>query len=173
MQDLFATIRNRHSVRKFQSDMPVEKEKLHAVLEAACAAPSAGDLQAYKIIVVESEDKRNELCGVANNQTFICEAPICLVFCTDASRSESEFGERGKDLYAVQDTTIAAAYAQLAVVAAGLGSTWIGYFDAEKVSDTLNLDKTLEPVAILSVGYAAEFPDPTPRRHLDSMVEYC
>ncbi len=173
MQDLFATIRNRHSVRKFQSDMPVEKEKLHAILEAACAAPSAGDLQAYKIIVVESESKRSELCGLANNQTFIGEAPICLVFCTDASRSELEFGERGKDLYTVQDTTIAAAYAQLAVVAAGLGSTWIGYFNSAKIAETLSLEKNLEPVAILSVGYAAELPEPTPRRHLDSMVEYC
>jgi len=50
MWDFFETVRHRHSVRRYQSDMPVEDEKLHAVLETACAAPSSGDLQAYKIM---------------------------------------------------------------------------------------------------------------------------
>ena len=45
MWDFFETVRHRHSVRKYQPDMPVETEKLHAILEMACAAPSAGDLQ--------------------------------------------------------------------------------------------------------------------------------
>ena len=46
MWDFFETVRHRHSVRRYQPRMPVEDEKLHAILETACAAPSAGDLQA-------------------------------------------------------------------------------------------------------------------------------
>ncbi|MFA7097489.1 MAG: nitroreductase family protein [Gammaproteobacteria bacterium] len=172
MWDFFETVRRRHSIRRYQSDMPVEPEKLHAILEMACAAPTAGDLQAYRIVVVRSQQERDGLRRAANDQAFIAEAPICLVFCADPARSQERFGERGRTLYAVQDATIAAAYAQLAVVAAGLGSTWIGYFDENAVKDLLGLDAGLVPVAMLSVGYPAELPEATPRRHMDEVVSY-
>ena len=171
MWDFFETVRHRHSVRRYQSDMPVEAEKLHAVLETALAAPSAGDLQAYKIIVVSDRATREALADAAAHQGFVAEAPVCLVFCSDPQRSAETYGERGRELYTIQDATIAAAYAQLAVVAAGMGSTWVGSFDAERLRAVLELDVRLVPVAILCVGYPAELPEPTPRRHLDEMVE--
>ncbi len=171
MWDFFATVRNRHSIRKYQADMPVEDEKLHAILEMACAAPSAGDLQAYRIIVVASRERREALCAVAQNQNFICEAPLALVFCADPERSAKQFGERGRELYAVQDATISAAYTQLAVVAAGLGSTWVGHFDDAAVASTLELEAHLKPVAILAVGYPAEIPESTSRRPIDEVIQ--
>lgn len=170
MWDFFETVRHRHSVRCYQSDMPVEKEKLHAILETACSAPSAGDLQAYRIIVVSNPEKRRALASAAHDQGFISEAPVSLVFCADPERSAQKYGERGRALYALQDTTIAAAYAQLAVVAAGMGSTWVGYFDEAKVRDALQLDNNLTPIAMLSLGYPAELPEPTKRRRLDEIV---
>lgn len=172
MWDFFETVRHRHSVRCYQSDMPVEKEKLHAIIEAACSAPSAGDLQAYKIIVVSNQKKRQALASAAEGQEFIAAAPVSLVFCADPQRSASQYGERGQNLYAIQDATIAAAYAQLAVVATGIGSTWVGYFDEEKIRDILQLDGFLSPIAILSLGYSAELPEPTKRRRLDEIVSH-
>ncbi len=170
MWDFFATVRNRHSIRKYQTDMPVEEEKLHAIWEMACAAPSAGDLQSYQLISVQNQELRNALCEAAENQSFIAEAPVCLVFCSDGERSARQFGERGRTLYALQDATIAAAYAQLAIVAAGLGSTWVGYFDEDKVRQALELPEHLTPVALLSLGYPAELPEQTPRRPISEMV---
>lgn len=172
MWDFFETVHRRHSVRKYHADMDVEQEKLHAILATACAAPSAGDLQAYKIIVVKEQSVREGLRDAASDQTFIAEAPVCLVFCCDRQRSAEEFGERGKTLYAIQDATIAAAYAQLAVVAAGMGSTWVGYFNEDKVRTVLGLEGNCEPVAMLSLGYPAELPQPTSRRRLEDVVEY-
>ncbi len=172
MWDFFETVRHRHSIRKYQTDMPVEPEKLHAVLETACAAPSAGDLQAYRIFVVSDAEKRRALADSADGQAFIADAPVCLVFCADPERSASEYGERGRNLYAVQDTTIAAAYTQLAIVAAGMGSTWVGNFDEKEVARILELDASLTPIAMLSLGYPAELPEPTPRRRLDEIVTY-
>ena len=171
MWDFFETVRHRHSVRKYQSDMPVEEAKLHAILEAAIAAPSAGDRQAYKIIAVSDTGLREGLAQAAGGQAFIAQAPVCLVFCTQAERSAQEFGERGRALYCIQDATIAAAYAQLAVVAAGMASTWGGNFDAVAVRDLLSLEQGLEPVALLCIGYPAELPAATGRRHLGDMVE--
>lgn len=172
MWDFFETVRHRHSVRSYQSDLPVEKEKLNAIIETACSAPSAGDLQAYKIVVVSNSEKRQALSAAAYDQSFISEAPICLVFCTEPDRSAKKYGDRGRDLYAVQDTTIAAAYAQLAVVAAGMASTWIGYFDEAKVKEIIGLEGGLSPIAMLALGYPAELPEPTTRRRLDEIVSH-
>ncbi|MCC8987182.1 MAG: nitroreductase family protein [Candidatus Contendobacter sp.] len=172
MWDFFTTVRHRHSIRKYQPDMPIEPTKLHAILEMACAAPSAGDLQSYRIIVVRDLADRQALVHAAHQQTFIAEAPVCLVFCADPARSETAFGERGAKLYAMQDATIAAAYAQLAIVAAGMGSTWVGYFEEDRVCAALQLESGLEPLALLSLGYPAELPEASSRRRLDEVVKW-
>jgi nitroreductase len=170
MWDFFETVRHRHSVRKYQPDMPVEIEKLHAILEMACAAPSAGDLQSYRVLVVRDPVERLALVHAAHEQIFIAEAPVCLVFCAEPARSATAFGERGAKLYALQDATIAAAYAQLAIVAAGMSSTWIGYFEDEQVRAALGLEPELIPIALLSLGYPAELPEPSSRRRLSEVV---
>lgn len=172
MWDFFETVRHRHSIRKYQTDMPVETEKLHAILEMACAAPSAGDLQSYRIIVVRDLAERQALVHAAHQQTFIAEAPVCLVFCADPARSATAFSERGEKLYALQDATIATAYAQLAIVAAGMGSTWVGYFEEDQVSAALRLEAGLIPVALLSLGYPAELPESSSRRRLHEVVDW-
>ena len=170
MWDFFKTVRHRHSVRKYQTDTTIEPEKLHAILEMACAAPSAGDLQSYKIIVVKNQETRDALASAAENQTFIKEAPVSLVFCADPKRSEEQYGDRGVQLYALQDATIAAAYAQLAIVAAGLASTWVGFFDDTQVKTLLDIEEDFIPVAIITVGYPAELPAPSARRRMDDVV---
>lgn len=170
MWDFFETVRHRHSVRKFQHT-PIEQEKLHGIIEIALSAPSAGDLQAYKIIVVKDPDTKKTLAAAAGDQTFIAEAPVTLAFCADPDRSAARYGERGRELYAIQDATIAAAYAQLAVVASGLGSTWIGLFDPARVKQALAIKTELAPVALLSIGYPAELPELTPRRHIEDIVQ--
>ncbi len=172
MWDFFATVRHRHSVRQYQEDTPVEAEKLHAILEMACAAPTAGDLQAYHIFVVADDALRDSLRAAAGDQAFISAAPVCLVFCADPGRSAEKFRERGEKLFAIQDATIAAAYAQLAIVAAGMGSTWVGDFDERAAAEALGLSGGLLPIALLSVGYPAELPEISPRRRLDEVVTY-
>lgn len=172
MWDFFETVRHRHSVRKYHPDMPVEREKLHAILEMACAAPTAGDLQSYRIVVVTDPAQRSALSKAAKDQEFMSQAPVSLVFCADTERAAQEYGERGRDLYAVQDATIAASYAQLAIVAAGLGTAWVGYFDEERVVELLGLEPGIRPIAIISVGYPAELPGLSPRRPLEQIVTY-
>lgn len=172
MWDFFETVRHRHSIRRYQADMPVEPEKLHAILEMACAAPSAGDLQSYHISVVREPERREALRRAAADQAFVAEAPVCLVFCADPARSGERFGERGRTLYALQDATIAAAYAQLAAVAAGMGSTWVGDFDEAAVRAAIGAGEELVPVALICVGYPAELPEETPRRPLDEVVTW-
>ena len=171
MWDFFQTVRHRHSVRRYQGDVAIEPEALHGVLEMALAAPSAGDLQAYHLVVVRNEETRRHLAELTG-QDFLGEAPVNIVVCAEPEVSAQRFGNRGRELFALQDATIAATYIQLAAVAEGLGSAWAGDFAEETVRTTLELGDHLRPVAILALGYPAEIPEPTPRRKLNELVTY-
>ncbi len=99
MHELFE---RRHCVRSFQPRKP-SRERLSTILDAANSAPSAGDLRAREIIVVEDETIRTRLVQAALGQDFIAQAPIVLVFWAVPSRSAGKYGERGRDLFCLQD----------------------------------------------------------------------
>ncbi len=162
-------IRQRRSVRAFAAD-PVEEWKLQRILETVNAAPSAGGLQAYEVYVVRQPGDRAALAAAAWGQDFIKAAPVALVFCTHAALSEARYRERGARLYALQDATIACAYAMLALVDLGLASVWVGAFKDEAVWKVIGSPEGQKPVAILPVGYAGERPRPVGRRELTGLI---
>jgi len=162
------TIASRQSVRAYQ-DRPIEEEQLISVLAAANRAPSAGNLQAYEILIVRDADRKNRLVGAALNQEFLAQAPVVLVFCAHPARC-AKYGERGRRLYCIQDAAAAVSYAQLAATALGLATCWVGAFDDEKVARILDLPPDLQPVAMLPLGYAAETPQRAARRLLADLV---
>ena len=167
--DFFEAVGNRHSIRAFQS-RPVEEEKLIRIIETVNLAPSAGDLQAYEIVVVKDSRRKKELEKAAWGQSFISQAPVCLVFLAYPERSSRKYGRRGSQLYCIQDSTIATTYAQLAATALGLASTWVGAFDEDAVAKVVGTLGSKRPIAILPVGYAGEAPEITPRRRISEIV---
>jgi nitroreductase len=167
--EFFEVIDGRRSVRVYAKSA-VARDQVERVLAAARLAPSAGDLQAYQIALVEKRQTKVAVAAAAHAQDFIAEAPVVLVFCASAELSEGKYGRRGALLYCIQDATIAACYAQLAATALGLASCWVGSFDETRVADALGLPAGLRPIAILPIGHAAESPDRPPRRSLDEIV---
>lgn len=168
--DFYLVLKRRSSIRKYE-DKTIEKEKVANILAAASLAPSAGNLQSYKIYVVYNKKLKKELSEACYGQECVENAPAVLVFCADRERSYSKYGERGYELYSTQDATIAAAYAQLAAVVEGLGSVWIGAFDPLEVSRLLSLPSHTVPVVVLPLGYAKEMPAAHERRALNELVE--
>ncbi|MEW6036417.1 MAG: nitroreductase family protein [Candidatus Micrarchaeota archaeon] len=167
--EFYDVLRNRHSVRKFQ-DKDMDKAKVRDIVEAGIKAPSAGNLQSYRICIVRSKSVREALVPACEYQDFIAEAPLLLVFCADLKRSESRYGQRGFELFATQDATIAAAYCQLAATAEGLSSVWVGSLDQLEVSRVLHLMSFEVPVAMLAIGHPAEAAGITERRPAKEIV---
>jgi len=168
--EFFEVVKKRQSIRKFQ-ETPVEQNKLTRILEAVNRAPSAGNLQAYRIIIVADVDLRARLAAATGNQDSVEQAPVVLVFCAYPARSSARYGTRGAELFCVQDATVACAYAQLAATALGLASAWLGaVVEAETIREVLRLTDDLWPIALLPLGYPAEQPTPTPRRALSDLV---
>ena len=167
--DYFEAVKTRHSVRAFQKK-PVEEEKIRRIIEAINLAPSAGDLQAYEVIVVKDPMLKDKLAKAALGQGFLSEAPLCFVFVAYPERSSKKYGRRGSELYCIQDASIVTTYAMLAATALGLSSIWVGAFDEEAAARAVGVMKGKRPVAILPIGYAAESPESTPRRPVSDMA---
>ncbi|MGC8743256.1 MAG: nitroreductase family protein [Verrucomicrobiia bacterium] len=167
--ELFDAINLRRSVRKFKP-IAIEPEKLEKIYNAINRAPSAGNLQAYQVYVVTDVEIKKSLAKAALDQDFLVEAPVVLVFCAVAARSK-KYGKRGESLYCIQDATIAAAYAQLAATALALSTCWVGAFDESEAINILKLPIGHRPVAMMPIGYAAESPEPTPRRAITDLIK--
>jgi nitroreductase len=165
----FDVIDQRRSIRAYRM-IAIEQAKVDAILSAARLAPSAGDLQAYVILFVEKPKTKVALAQAAFGQNFIADAPLVLVFLADRQRNESKYGDRGAMLYCVQDATIAAAYAQLAAAAQGLGACWIGAFDEGRVAKAIGAPAHLRPIALMPIGYPDEAPVRPPRRSLSELT---
>jgi nitroreductase len=166
--DFFEVIKERRSCREFK-EKEIEKEIIQQILETAISAPSAGNLQAYKIFVVKDFQKKKKLAEASLNQEFICSAGIVLVFCSSPRDSSIKYGERGK-LYSLQDATIAAAYAQLSATALGLSSCWIGAFNEREVLKVIGA-KDLVPVCVMPIGYPNEKPEAINRKKFSEIVQ--
>ena len=167
-RDFFELVRTRRSIRAFLP-APIGDADRAAVFEAAARAPSAGNLQAYEIALVDDAEMRKKLAHAAD-QPFLAQAAMLLVFCAIPERSAATYGRRGESLYCVQDATIACAYAQLAADALGLGCVWIGAFVPEEVAEAIGAPHAAVPVAILAIGQRGEESSISPRRPVDELV---
>jgi nitroreductase len=168
--ELFEAINQRRSVRRFKSEQ-ISESDLVRILEAAVSAPSAGNLQPWRFIIVRDAQRKIALAEAALGQSMVSQAPIVVVVCADQRRSGRYYGERGVNLFCIQDTAAAVQNLMLAAFALGLGTCWVGSFDEKKVSSILHAQNGARPVAIVPVGYPAEDPTRTARRPLSEVVQ--
>jgi len=160
-------IEKRYSVRAYE-DRPVEEDKLERVLEAARLAPSAGNRQEWRFVVVRDPERRQALMRAANNQAFVGQAPVVIAACAvDTERIMS----CGQPSYVV-DVAIALEHIALQATAEGLGTCWVGAFNEEEAKKVINAPADVRVVQLMPLGYPADQPRPKTRKPLDEIVMY-
>jgi len=160
--DFFGFCASRSSVRVYDNE-PLAEEDVGYILKCAGTAPSAGNLEAWDVIVVTDEATRAALAEAAFSQEHVERAPVIFVVCSNYVRSMSRYGERGI-LYGLEDATIACTYMMLAVHAKNLQSCWTGAFDDDEVREILCLPQHIRPISLLAVGKGH-----APAQHTDRM----
>ena len=160
----------RYSLRKF-SDRPVEAEKLAAILEAGRNAPTAHNLQPQRIFVLRSPEalEKADACTAAH-----FHPPVILVVAYDpeaAWKRETDGKNHGEI-----DASIAATQMMLEAADLGLGTTYVGMFEPEKLLAAFPEMAGLVPIAMLPLGYPAEGAHPaqlhTERKPMEQLVKY-
>lgn len=167
--ELFEAIKNRRSIRAFKSDS-IPEEDLKKILTAGIWAPSAGNLQSWEFIIVKDDAKKKELAIASYGQDHVHEAPVVIAICANKRRSSSRYGERGKNLYCVQDTAAAIQNILLMAHALGYGTCWVGAFNEKKVAQILDCPDHIRPVALIPLGVPAEHPIPPSRMDLNKVT---
>lgn len=147
--------KERYSVRSFKNQ-PIEEEKMNAILEAANFAPTACNKQPQKIYVVKSEEARAKLKEVTPC-TF--DAPVILVIGFDKTRDWKNKRMPGYSS-GETDAAIICTHMMFEAWEQGIGSCWVGMFNAQEVAEALNLPETMQVTALLPIGYAADDAEP-------------
>lgn len=163
MNNTIQELYNRKSVRVFTGEK-ISPENKEMILEAATQAPTAGNQQLYTIIDVTDQKLKEKLSVTCDNQPFIAEAAMVLVFVADCQKWYEGFQDAGAfprkpgvgDLMlAVTDTAIAAQNAVVAAESLGIGSCYIGDImeNAEIHKEILQLPEYTFPAVMLVFGY--------------------
>jgi len=160
-------VRQRYSVRAYRA-CPVEEEKLEQVLEAARLAPTAANRQPFRVLVIHTKGREDELRRIYGREWFL-QAPLIIGVCALPAEAWSRVD--GKS-YADVDASIVMDHLILAAASLGLGTCWIGAFDPAAARQVLGIPKDMEPIAFTPLGYPADQAQPKKRKPLSDLVHY-
>ena len=159
MTDFLSLARDRYSCRAF-TEKPVEPEKIDALLEAAVAAPTAVDKQPWHAWVFETPEAVQRLAACTR---FHFGARV--IIAVGAKADEAWVRKYDGRNFADVDASIVATHIMLAAHDLGLGTTWVGHFDAPAVKEAFPETADYDLVALFPLGYPA--PDGGPSAQHD------
>ncbi|MDD2504173.1 MAG: nitroreductase family protein, partial [Clostridia bacterium] len=108
-------MKTRRSIRVYQ-EKEVEQDKLDAILKSGLMAPTGRGSRPWEFIAVTDKQKLERLSHTRRQSSqFLSGAALAVVVAADVESSNTW----------VEDTSIAAAFMQLAAHSLGLGSCWI------------------------------------------------
>ena len=141
--------KKRCSTRKY-TDRKVEPEKLEKILEAARVAPTGKNAQAFKLLVLQSEESLYKLKDAAN----FYDAPLAILICADVENTwhRSFDGKVISDI----DASIVSTHMVLEAADLGLASLWICRFKPDVVREAFSIPEGFEPVNLTVFGYPDE-----------------
>ena len=160
----------RYSLRKF-SDRAVEQEKLALVLEAGRNAPTDHNFQPQRIFVLRSPEALEKADACMGSHFH---PPVLVAVAYDPAVSWKRETD-GKD-HGEIDAAIAATQMMLQAADLGLGTTYVGMFEPEKLLAAFPEMAGTMPIALLPLGYPAEGAHParlhSDRRPVEELVKY-
>lgn len=165
--DFLDLVKSRYSVRAYKNQA-VEDEKLEKILEAAQLAPTAVNYQPFKLIVINTEGREEELKRIYQAEWF-SEAPLVICVCCEP---DNAWVRRDGKNFADVDATIVMDHIILAAASFGLGTCWIGAFDAEAAREILKLPGNVNPLVFTPIGYPADEIGEKKRKDLSELVRY-
>lgn len=152
-------IMTRRSIRRY-GDERVADEQVETILRAAMAAPSAGNQQSWRFVVLTQRDRLVEAAHTTPYGAVLHECAFAIAVCADTRDLKHPAMWQ-------QDCSAAVENALLAAHAIGLGGVWLGFWPkaerVEPLKEVLGLPQGVEPLAVLAFGHPDEAKAPADR----------
>jgi nitroreductase len=169
-------VQGRRSIRRY-IEKPVERDRILVCLEAARLAPSADNAQPWRFLVLDDEDLKKQLCdevfsGIYSVTKFAKKAPVLIVILARLNVITHRIGKQIQNIhFHLLDIGIAGEHIVLQAEELGLGTCWIGWFNARRARKVLKIPREYKIVSLLSMGYYEQKPSKLKkRRELDEIV---
>jgi len=157
-------IKSRRSVHKYKKKK-VSTDDLYYVLEAGRWAPSSGNIQNWRYVIVEDEDAIKEISKASLGQDWIKTAPVLIIVCSMTNKVTRKFPKFG-DVYAIQNTAASIQNMLLGAMGVGLSTCLVTAFAHNRVRRVCNIPNEMDIHGIITLGYANERPVAVPRHDL-------
>lgn len=168
MNQVIEHLKGHVSIRKFNGEK-ISRESERHIIEAAVRGANAGNMMAYSIIKIRSKDILGALADSCDNQPFIGDADLALLFVVDNYKWHRYFqlkeipniypeyaGPVINDMVlGMQDAMIAAQNAVMAAESLGIGTCYIGDVVEryEYHKELFNLPEYTMPATLIVMGH--------------------
>lgn len=158
------TIKTRRSVRRFM-DKSIPHELIQRILEAGRWAPSGLNNQPWRVALITDTNLQDEISRLTQYSGIVLSAKVLIaVFLHNA-----ESYDRTKDVQAI------GAFIQnmlLETHSLGLGAVWLGEIikSNTQIKKILGVDKDLELMAVVALGYPDEKPRRSSRKKIEDII---
>ncbi len=175
--DLKEVVKTRRSIRHYKSD-DVSNETIREIFELVKMSPSWANTQCWEFIVVRDKDKIKKLSETMPERNpatkAVLQAPVLIVQLAKTGVAGFKKGEAVTDKgdWYMYDSGIAMQTLSLVAHDMGLGTVIIGYFDAKKAKEILEVPEGVEVVAMTPLGYPESTPNAPKRKEVDEFVFY-
>ncbi len=162
-------IRERRSVRRY-AEREVSEDHVRQLIDAAMWAPSGGNAQTWRFVVVRDQRRIRQLRVVSPG---LPGPPPCVVaLCQDTDAAAKKGARLGAAQLIYFDTAMAAQNILLSAHELGLGACVVASFHRDGISRCLRLPPHIAPVLLVAVGWPAEAPRaPERKRHTIAYAE--
>lgn len=156
MNPILQPLYSRRSVRRF-TGAAIDDARIHDLLEAAMAAPSAAAKDPWHFIVVKQPALLDQIAAALPNGRFLPQAGLGIVVCGDITKTHAQ-----ELSFLLQDVGASIENLLLAASMLGLGACWLGVHPREDrmklIADIFNLPANIIPVSVIAVGHPADQP---------------
>jgi nitroreductase len=165
-------VKKRKMIREYQQDRQIPTDIINKLLRNAHRSPSAGHTQVQEFIIVIDPVTKRKLCEASLGQRQVEDAPVLIVVCSNTSRSVNRYRKRGTDFYSIIDGAFASMIILLSAINEGIGASFVGAFEDNKVTKILGLPVHVKPIGIIALGYPAEKPERLERIDIHNLIHY-
>lgn len=177
---------------RIYTQQKIEAQDVSDILEAGRLSPSGGNEQPWHFLVVNDPEKIMALSEACYDQSWIRTSPLAIILCVEPVSDErgcrniqcskntklkEEIISMQKNLFDTlneeeHQTKIPGSYMSLVALEKGIHSTWVSYYDMEKVSMLFNIPERILPAEILIFGYPKKLGSMRSKKSIEELVHY-